>query len=48
MSIKLFGYKAGKLLAAPLFIITKLLTDGISGVKKAVETKRVRGKENAL
>jgi hypothetical protein len=37
--IKLFGYGAGKLLTAPVFVITKLLTGGISGLVKAFKTK---------
>jgi hypothetical protein len=34
-SIKLFGYRLGKLFVLPLYVITILISDGFSGLKRS-------------
>lgn len=38
-SIRIFGYTFGKIIVIPLFIVTKYMTHGIDGIKKALKKK---------
>jgi mannosyltransferase OCH1-like enzyme len=43
--VKSFGYTLGRILAIPVFVVTKLLTDGFPGLKAAFKNKLSKSKQ---